>query len=447
VQNTESDEDGKEFSDFSRKFTETNRIENYEIYKHYDNIIGDIDIRAESLIQFVNQSRDDLQQKVKALRQEELSIFNDSESQNQEIQAIKTIKAKLQNLSDSSLKPQDQDLKTLLNESNQFQHFIFELKRNLWYFCENSSKMDNSLLGRMLNGKFDTTFNKLKRLSSLLAEDGDKTMSTNKVCLASDFAQSILRQEVLTLDRIVKIYFTTYRTLHFEMFDLHGKLAKSLNVHEGLSSFPISAGFGQYFVVCFTHEGNHIIHLYDTVGLNLIKSLKKSTSVESVFMNDKFVILIYAHKINACCQVYDHRMNEVFSFGQQNDKNKPFFMEKSELSWQEEKKMSFKLNPRIFGFTEKYIYLCNFNKMSIMSRQTGNIVRSLNLIGNRPFFLLDVQDNIIQVNPLGKKLTLYNSDLELLNESMYTDSLDTCHVTKENKLAFVDVEKKYIIYV
>ena len=65
----------------------------------------------------------------------------------------------------------------------------------------------------------------------------------------------------------------------------------------------------------------------------------------------------------------------------------------------------------------------------------------------RPYFILDAQNNIIQVNTLGKKVTLYNSDLELLNESIYDDHLDTIHITKENKLAFVDVEKKYVIYI
>ena len=82
-----------------------------------------------------------------------------------------------------------------------------------------------------------------------------------------------------------------------------------------------------------------------------------------------------------------------------------------------------------------------------MSRQTGRIVRSINLIGNRPYFIVDAQNNIIQVNTLGKKVTLYNSDLELLTESIYDDHLDTIHITKENKLAFVDVEKKYVIYI
>ena len=109
--------------------------------------------------------------------------------------------------------------------------------------------------------------------------------------------------------------------------------------------------------------------------------------------------------------------------------------------------MNFKVNPKIFGYTEKYIYLCNFNKMFLMSRQTGRVVKSLNLIGNRPYFILDLQSNILQVNNIAKKITLYNSELEFLIENIYSDLLDTVHVTKENKLAFVDMEKKYIIYV
>ena len=103
-----------------------------------------------------------------------------------------------------------------------------------------------------------------------------------------------------------------------------------------MSSFPISAGFGQYFVVCFTSqntEGNHNIRLYD-MNLNLVKSITKFTSIESVFMNESYIILFYAHKTNECCQVYDSKLNELFSFGQQTNKENPFFMEKSILNWQ-----------------------------------------------------------------------------------------------------------------
>ena len=109
--------------------------------------------------------------------------------------------------------------------------------------------------------------------------------------------------------------------------------------------------------------------------------------------------------------------------------------------------MSFKVNPKIYGFTDKHIYLCNYNKMTIMCRQTGKIVKSMNLLGNRPYFMLDAQENIIQVNTLGKKITLFNSNLDFLVESLYSDDLDIVLVTKENKLAFVDVQKLYIIFI
>ena len=62
-------------SDFSEKFKEKIRIEYFEIHKHYDQIIGDIDIRAESLIEFIHKSREDIQKKVKDFRDESLKIL------------------------------------------------------------------------------------------------------------------------------------------------------------------------------------------------------------------------------------------------------------------------------------------------------------------------------------------------------------------------------------
>ena len=91
--------------------------------------------------------------------------------------------------------------------------------------------------------------------------------------------------------------------------------------------------------------------------------------------------------------------------------------------------------------------MLNFNKMSIMSRKSGEIVNSMALLGSRPYFLLDSQSNIIQVNNLSKKLTLYNRDLDVLNKATYDDTLDKDYVAKDNQIAFVDLEKKFVIFI
>ena len=247
----------QKLADFSRMFSEGLRRERFEIYKHYDHAIGDIDIRAEGLIQFVNQSRGDLQKRIKSFRDESLSVFSDEKrapNETDEVTAtseIKKIKEELSNLSDDRIET-DADLQVVVHESNKFQQYVHQLKKNLWYFTENSMKLESSLLGHTLNGKFDRNFMKIRNLTSLLTNSN----SLNKISLASDFAQSVLRQEVLALNRVVKIYFTTYRTLHFEVFDVHGNLAKSLNAFEG----KFTSQYG-YYLPRFKNEKNIVAKL------------------------------------------------------------------------------------------------------------------------------------------------------------------------------------------
>jgi hypothetical protein len=82
-----------------------------------------------------------------------------------------------------------------------------------------------------------------------------------------------------------------------------------------------------------------------------------------------------------------------------------------------------------------------------MCRKKGIIVKSMDLHGSRPYFLLDSQKNIIQVNSQAKKIALYNQDFELLIENVYSDNLDTVHINKQGQMAFADMEKKMIIYI
>jgi hypothetical protein len=103
-----------------------------------------------------------------------------------------------------------------------------------------------------------------------------------------------------------------------------------------LTSFPISAGFGQSFVVGFMKNDNEIchsksiyfIHLFD-INLNLMKSIWKIKMIESVFMNESNIITSYLNNTNECCQVYDCKLNELFSFGQKMNEQNPFYLENS----------------------------------------------------------------------------------------------------------------------
>ncbi len=337
--------------------------------------------------------------------------------------------------------------------SDKVQSKIYDIKQLLWYFADNQTETKEALLGYLLSEKTEKSFMRIKNLKYLLGE----ASSALKVNILSEFKLTPLRHEVLPLtkDRIVKIYFTTQRSLHFELFDTStGKCLKSLNAFENLSSFPISYGYGDHFCVCFTSKNTeeyyfdmntNFIRLYD-IEFNLIKSLQRFTSIESIYMNDKYVMLYYSHKVDGCCEVYDYQMNEQFTFGQTNP-SAPFFMEKSNLTMKQQMNLNFKLNPRIFGLTDELIYMWNYNKVFTISRKSGDLVKSLNLHGARPYFLLDNQDNIICVNSQAKKITLYNQDLEMIIENIYSDNLDSVHINKQDQMAFVDMEKKSIVYI
>ena len=123
----------------------------------------------------------------------------------------------------------------------------------------------------------------------------------------------------------------------------------------------------------------------------------------------------------------------ISSFGQQTNDKAGFLMQESNLNWREQIRFHFNVNPKLFGYDDSNIYFYNVNKMSIMSRKSGEIVKSMALDGSRPYFLMDSQSTIIQVNKLSKKLTLFNTNLEVLNKTTYDETLGQVYVTKDNQ--------------
>ena len=95
--------------------------------------------------------------------------------------------------------------------------------------------------------------------------------------------------------------------------------------------------------------------------------------------------------------------------------------------------LNFRVNPRIFGYTDENVYLWNYHKV-FKSRKSGSIVKSMNLHGSRPYFLLDAQENIIRINNLAKKIALLNNDLEVVIENTYHDNLDTVYFNRKLNL-------------
>ena len=198
------------------------RIEKFEVYKFYDNVINDIDIRAEELLQSVHLSRDQLQNQIKVYQNEALKFFNDTNvdsstanANNNMVLKMLDVKNKLTFLSSNTVDVDKETLDSIVKDSNILQQYLFDLHDKWWYFTEYPHKFDQSLLGKNLNCDFDQNFIKIKHLAEFLA---DPVRST-RIHLAVEFAQETIQQIILPLEKIIKVYFTTFKGLQIETFD------------------------------------------------------------------------------------------------------------------------------------------------------------------------------------------------------------------------------------
>lgn len=436
------------------------RVEKFEINKHYDSVINDIDIRAESLINYIHKYRETLQEKVNYERKRTIQQIEPSDDQKEESTNSKFLK--LKNNVESHKEKSDEtkytneSFNSMASDMHELQSFIFNIKKSCWYFVDSPLKLDKSLLGHNLNINMDRNYFKIKNLSDLLQDES----SYKKITFKSEFEQPSLRHKIIPLskDKIIKIYFTAKRSLCLQLFNADGELIKEAPPVENLSSFPVSYGYGTHFVVCFTAKNNESsqyffetssthVNLYDS-DLNLVKSLKKFSSIESVFMNEKYIVVTHSHRSDGCCSIYDYRLNELALFGQQKDKDADFFMERLSLSWKEQNSLNYKINPKVFGLTEKLIYFYNHAEMTIMDRVKGKVVHKKQIIsGDKPYFLLDTQGNIVQVNKLSKKVSVFNFDVEFSIENNYDDCYDGVFSTHDGHLALVNGHKKFLVLI
>jgi hypothetical protein len=419
------------------------KLARFDIQIHYDDAINDVDIRTETLINSLNTARLQMQEKLNQNRTKSIDQFN------LEIEKLNAINFDVSTPKTTAL---------VLNQLNKSEQSLATINRSLSYFSDNTLKpFDNSLLGHIVNKSMDKNFTKIKNLKSILAEEAANKPLIVTLNIKDSCVDNAIRSNVipLSVDRICKVYFTTSRSVYLEIYDSAGNLHNSLMAYENLSSFPISCGFGKYIVLTFTSKSSFSSHfesnssfvlLFDT-NLRLVKKIKMFSSVESIYMNEKYICLFYAHRSSTCCTLYDYQLNEVESLGQQADIDKPFYMEKSTLSYKDQASMALKNNPRIFGITEEFLYLFNVDKMTIMCRLSGLITTQVKISGDMPYFLLDTQSNIIQVNSLSKRIAVINYDFDYSVHNVFSDNLEDLYLTADNNLAFVDRNKEKVFFV
>lgn len=416
------------------------RSENYEIYKHYDDVIYEIDIKAETLIQFIKKNCEMLQKQVIDHQNKAMYLFKDEPLQDEKIdtETLKMLSIKDRLIKLGEKKPENiAELQLIIQEANCMQRYIEELNKNIIYFSESSTKFEKSILGFNLNSLFDRNFLKIANLK----QNFENISNSRKVHFETKCDDSALRKEVFALENnYIVFYFTCKRTIVLESFDFQGKLIKSSEPFSSLTSFPVSSRFGNHFVLSFSTSGTHSVHLLDS-DLNEVCSMITKNYVESLYLNTTHLLVTYDRN-KGCVELYNFDFKKLDCFGQNTNSELEFYLEKSVGPSEKNKKFGQKCNPSIFGMTDKYFYMNNCNKVSILDRASGKEVKKIELKGYRPYFMMDMQQNIIEVNILEKRIAIYTSFLDILAESIYNDEYEYVYVTPANNLMFLDVEKK-----
>lgn len=420
----------------------------YQIHTHYDDAINDVDLRAETLINSIHMARMHLQSKLNEDRKRSVQDFDDQ---------VK----KLNETNFGAL-----SLKQAFNTFSMHESLLANVTQSMSYFSENSSQLaqlypnldqegiHNNVLGHVLSKNSDNNYVKVKNLNAILT---DETRHVRvKLDIKEKANNEILRLNVIPLSRnqILVCYFTHKRSLFFEMYDGQGKLVNSVHAYDNLCSFPVYQGYGNHFVVTFTsktsgtsfYESNSTYILLYDANLTLIKMIKRFSSIESIYMNEKYVCLFYVHRSHSCCTLFDYQLNELNSFGQQTESTHSFYMEKSQPTCLKDQYKT-KINPHLFGLTDNRIYLYNMQKMIEMNRHTGAIVSELKLTGDPSYFLLDDHHNIIQVQTASKRVVLKNHKYDLVVRASYPDSLDEVFLMRDNELAFVCKNKESVVFI
>jgi hypothetical protein len=209
--------------EFSGNFLQSICGKNFEIFKHYDNTISDIDIRTEEIISCIVRSCEKIKNQIKSYYEDVLVFLSCKKSNfidNQNNSELLNIKFKCLSLDQSDINDKDYII-TSITEANKLQLHLFDLEKRLCYFIGSSIDPDKYFLGCVLNSRNDRNYVKIKELSTILE-------NSEKVSLDLEQAQNLLRQEILPIEKIIKINFTTFKGLIVEAFDRKsGKLLKT----------------------------------------------------------------------------------------------------------------------------------------------------------------------------------------------------------------------------
>ncbi|RNA02175.1 hypothetical protein BpHYR1_001639 [Brachionus plicatilis] len=410
--------------------------EELTVNKHYDQVINNIDIKTELLILQLNNLRDSFIDRVNALRNQSLSQVDQlsvKESEKNFFSSQEVSKKSILNLE-------------MVNSHSHLQANLYSLKENFLIF---EDLTDKCLLGHVMNRCVNKNYFKIKNLVSNL-----KNNSTLRIDLKSEdnLAEGSIRQYLLPLSRnkIVKIYFSLKRDLTMDLFDQSGKLVKRVKALDNISSFPIVCSFGKH--ICISATGNvpnqdtffsrfsHLI-LFDW-DLNCVKNTQKTSMIESLYMNEKNLFLMYSHRSTDICEILDYNLDQIDSFGQQINPDNQFYFEKNDNIYRSsQRELSF---PKVFGCSNEHVYMYNKFQMIRMCRLTGISEKMIEMNGEPSNFIFDHQKNIIKTSGMAKLISFYNFDEDISITSAFSFQFDEVFISSDDYLVFCDSNKEFL---
>ena len=421
----------------------------FDISQHYDDMEMKIDIRAETLIEFVHDCRESLHAEIKAHRKktnEEMESYDSKYTADYE---------RLEQLTSESSAHSSSQQGKVFEGFLKLQRTVDSLKNKSWYFIENSTVLDKSLLGYNFNSSLDLNYYKIKNMKTLLADE----KKSHQISLKSEFPETKLRHFIMPLkrNRTFGCYFSKSKSVYLELFNSSGQSVKTLEVAADVTYFPLVACHSEHIVVYYTAKPKHKhpadafddssighVSLYDA-DLNLINSISEKAIIESVFINESNLICTFAHRSFECCKVFDFKLNHVTSFGQQKNQDEPFFMEKVEVNAKQFGKE--KVNPVVFGLSKENIYFFTKKYMAIMCRTTGTIMKQIEKINEKSVFILDSQSNVIEIYVTGNRVRFHSFHLDITVDSVYESNFDSVSLVENQYFAFVSTSKDTVTFI
>lgn len=404
------------------------------INKHHDQVINNIDIKTEFLILQLNNSRNNLIEKINQHRDQALRAIDHL---NEETKSQKT-ELETETFSDTQI----------INDFSHLQTSLYLLKQNLYTFEEIDLKK-NGLLGYVINQAKNKNFFKIKNLKDNISNHLTFRVKLNG---QDNLSENSIRQYIFPLSRnkIVKIYFSLKRDLTLELFDQNGRSIKRVKALDNMSSFPVVCNYDKF--ICISATGNapeqdaffsrfsHLV-LYDW-DLNCIKKEKKSSMIESIYMNENNLFLTYSHRSTDICEMLNYDLVQVGSFGQQINKDEGFFFEKNDFIYRSsQRELNF---PKIFGCTDQHFFMYDKFHLIRMARKTGQVENVIDLNGESCSFFLDKQQNIIKVSSQAKQISFLNFKDDISITSNFSFNFDDVFVSSDDYLVFCDTNKEYV---